>query len=73
MATQDYAATYAAFYPVDKDEMIEHRKWNRGRNGLHQLGQPVAPSTLFPVFNPPYPQGTQMHLQGLKKLDWTNF
>ena len=31
---------------------IEHRKWNRGRNGLHQLGQPVAPSILFPVFNP---------------------
>ena len=21
---------------------FEHRKWNRGRNGLHQLGQPVA-------------------------------
>ena len=31
---------------------IEHRKWNRGRNALHQLGQPVAPSILFPVFNP---------------------
>ena len=31
---------------------IEHRKWNRGRNSLHQLGQPVAPSILFPVFNP---------------------
>ena len=24
------------------------RKWNRGHNGLHQLGQPVAPSILFP-------------------------
>ena len=24
------------------------RKWNRGRNGLHQLGLPVAPSILFP-------------------------
>ena len=36
---------------------IEQRKWNRGRNGLHQLGQPVAQSILFPVFNPPYPQG----------------
>ena len=35
---------------------IEHRKWNRGRNGLHQLGQPVAPSILFPVFHPSYPQ-----------------
>ena len=29
---------------------FEHRKWNRGRNGLHQLGQPVAPSVLFPAF-----------------------
>ena len=25
---------------------FEHRKWNRGRNGLHQLGQPVAPSCV---------------------------
>ena len=33
-------------------------KWNRGCNGLHQLGQPVAPSILFPVFNPPYPHST---------------
>ena len=24
------------------------RKWNRGCNGLHQLGQPVAPSIQFP-------------------------
>ena len=37
---------------------IEHRKFNRGHSGPHQLGQPVAPSFLFPVFNPPYPQGT---------------
>ena len=29
---------------------FEHRKWNRGRNGLPQLGQPFAPSILFPVF-----------------------
>ena len=29
---------------------FEHRKWNRGRNGLRQLGQPVAPSVPFPVF-----------------------
>ena len=29
---------------------FEHRKWNRGRNGLHQLGQPVTPSILFPMF-----------------------
>ena len=41
---------------------IEHRKWNRGHNGLHQLGQPVAPSILFPVFNPPYPQGSHFEL-----------
>ena len=24
---------------------FEHRKWNRGRNGLHQLGQPVHGSS----------------------------
>ena len=29
---------------------FEHSKGNRGRNGLHQLGQLVAPSILFPVF-----------------------
>ena len=29
---------------------FEDRKWNRGYNGLHQLGQLVAPSILFPVF-----------------------
>ena len=27
---------------------------------MHQLGQPVAPSILFPVFNPPHPQGTHL-------------
>ena len=37
---------------------IELRKRNRGRNGLHQQGEPVVPSILFLVFNPPYPQGT---------------
>ena len=26
---------------------FEHRKWNRGRNGLHQFGQPVAPLFCF--------------------------
>ena len=36
---------------------IDHRKWNSGRSGLHQLGQPVVPSILFPAFNPPYPEG----------------
>ena len=37
---------------------FEHRKWNRGRNGLHQLGQPVAPSILFPVFKSEGEPGT---------------
>ena len=36
---------------------IEGMKWYRGRNGLHQLEQPIAPSILFPVLNPHYPQG----------------
>ena len=34
---------------LGESNRFEHRKWNRGRNGLHQLGQPVAPSILFPV------------------------
>ena len=34
------------------------RKWKRGRNGLHQLGQPVAPSVLFPVFKSEGEPGT---------------
>ena len=33
-------------------------KWNRGRNGLHQLGQPVASSILFPVFKSEGEPGT---------------
>ena len=37
---------------------FEHRKWNRGRNGLHQLGQPVAPSILLPVFKSECEPGT---------------
>ena len=37
---------------------FEHRKWNRGRNGLLQLEQPVAPSVPFPVFNPEGEPGT---------------
>ena len=37
---------------------FEHRKWNRGRNGLHQLRQPVAPSILFPVFKSEGEPGT---------------
>ena len=37
---------------------FEHRKWNRGRNGLHQLGQPVVPSILFSVFKSEGEPGT---------------
>ena len=37
---------------------FEHRKWNRGRIGLHQLGQPVAPSILFPAFKSEGEPGT---------------
>ena len=40
---------------------FEHRKWNRGRNGLHQLGQPVGPSILFPVFKSEGKPGTLTH------------
>ena len=39
-------------YPVDKEDWTQH-----------QLGQPVAPSILFPVFNPPYPQGIIVYFQ----------
>ena len=39
---------------------FEHRKWNRGHNGLHQLGQPVAPSILFPVFKSEGEPGRQI-------------
>ena len=35
----------------------------RGRNGLHQLGQPVAPSILFPVFNPEGEPGTLSYVR----------
>ena len=38
--------------------IFEHRKWNRGHNGLHQLGQPVAPFILFPVFKSEGEPGT---------------
>ena len=37
---------------------MEHRKYNRGRNRLPTLVQTIAPSVLFPVFHPLYPQGT---------------
>ena len=46
---------------------FEHRKWNRGRNGLHQLGQPVAPSILFPVFKSEGEPGTFLELD---EVDW---
>ena len=35
-------------YSTDWGCETSFRKWNRGCNGLHQLGQPVAPSILFP-------------------------
>ena len=43
---------------------MEHRKSSRGRIRLPKLVQTIAPSVLFPVFNPPYPQGiyTSRHL-----------
>ena len=31
---------------------MSHRKWNRGRIRLHELGQPIAPSIRFPVRHP---------------------
>ena len=37
---------------------MEHRKYNRGRSRLPKLGQTIVPSVLFPLFHPPYPQGT---------------
>ena len=43
-------------------EMEQRAQW------LHQLGQPIAPSILFPVFNPPYPQGTVIVLWYEKRL-----
>ena len=36
---------------------IGDRIYPRGCNGIRQLGQPIAPSILFPMLNPPYPQG----------------
>ena len=39
---------YAAQYPVDKEDGTQV--------------QTIAPSVLFPVFNPPYPQGRHVAL-----------
>ena len=47
---------------------FEHRKWNRGCNGLHQLGQPVAPSILFPVFKSEGEPGTQIRYKAGPRL-----
>ena len=49
--------------------IFEHRKWNRGHNGLHQLGQPVAPSILFPVFKSEGKPGT-VHVDSLPHRKW---
>ena len=35
-------------FPTDWGYETSSRKWNIGRNGLHQLGLPVATSILFP-------------------------
>ena len=47
------------------DKTVDHlckmeQKWNRGHNGLHHLGQPVAPSILFPVFKSEGEPGTYL-------------
>ena len=53
------------------------QKRTEERNGLHQLGQ--QPSFLFPVFNPPYPQGTAFKIDavvsGITKISnlWVSF
>ena len=51
---------------------FEPRKWNRGRNGLHQLGQPVAPSVPFPVFKSEGEPGIFMYLNCNFKVSLTN-
>ena len=45
---------------------FEHRKWNRGRNGLHQLGQPVVPSVLFPAFKYEGEPGTHFLFESMR-------
>ena len=43
--TRRFARKWPAFsFSTDWGYETSSRKWNRGRNGLHQLGQPVAPS-----------------------------
>ena len=45
-------------WPIDSTDWgyeMSSRKWNRGRNGLHQVGQPVAPFILF-LDDVSYPQ-----------------
>ena len=39
-----YYLRYILFNSTLWIKRIEHRKWNRRRNGLHQLGQPVTPT-----------------------------
>ena len=41
-------SSHSALHCTDWGYETSSRKWNRGHNGLHQLGQPVAPSILFP-------------------------
>ena len=48
--------TTSDMYPVDKEDWTQEIE--KGCNGLHQLVQPIAPSLLLSVFNPPYLQGS---------------
>ena len=48
---QNIVLAFLGHYSTDWGYKTSSRIWNRGGNGLHQLGQPVAPSVLlFPVF-----------------------
>ena len=39
-------------YTEVKVDVTQEIEQIRVRNGLHQIGQPVAPSVLFPVLHP---------------------
>ena len=46
--THTHTHIYMYIYTVCVNRTA-YRKWNRGRRGLHQLGQTIAPSIPFPV------------------------
>ena len=60
--------TFSGFKSTGFAFRFEHRKWNRGRNGLHQLGQPVAPSVLFPVFKSEGEPGTEYAIRSVPRF-----